>query len=206
MDTPFYSAWVTSLSKSHNVFDLLREAFFVQREGDRPLTLLIIYCLMLVTHLNVAKLVEYLPLVLSPSLSLVVYFLSKEITRDERASLFASIVSALSFQTLIGIYAGFYANWIALLLGYASLTFVVKFIRYNKKNDALIFLSFYLLLAFSHLYTWSIFTVVSVALLVFNLKSTQGYNQGIILIILLILLITALMSVKIWISALIFSR
>ena len=59
VDTTFYSAWVSSLSKSHNVIDLLREAFFVQREGDRPLTLLIIYCLMLVTHLNVAKLIEY---------------------------------------------------------------------------------------------------------------------------------------------------
>jgi hypothetical protein len=36
---------------------------------------------------------------------------------------YLGIFGAVSIHTLVGIYAGFYANWLALIVGYISLVF-----------------------------------------------------------------------------------
>jgi hypothetical protein len=196
VDTSYYAKWVGALFSSDNVYDYLSEAFMVQSNGDRPFVLILIHFLATVTKLNLTDLIEYWPVLLAPSLSIVIFFLTKEITSDERASLLASIISAVSFQTLVGIYAGFYANWFALLFGYSSIIFAVRFIKYRKNINLIFFFVLYLALAFAHVYTLFIITIVLIPFLVLKIKSVEKSRKDIILIILVILLIVASMIVK----------
>ena len=53
--------------------------------------------------------------ILAPILVLVIYFPTRELTNSTLGPLFSSFITAVSFQVMIGTYAGFYSTWIALI-------------------------------------------------------------------------------------------
>jgi asparagine N-glycosylation enzyme membrane subunit Stt3 len=74
--------------------------------------------------------IEYIPIILAPTLVIVVYFVTRElIPNNDIAALLASFLTAVSSHTLIGIYAGFYANWLALTIGYLSFVFLTASVK-----------------------------------------------------------------------------
>ena len=79
------------------------------------------------------QIVEYSPTLFAPLLVLVTFFLTRELTGNDKISIVASLLSAISFQTLIGIYSGFYANWLALILGYSAFGFLVRCLKRPSK-------------------------------------------------------------------------
>ena len=82
-------------------------------------------------------------------------------TLNETTALFAPFLTTTSFQVLIGIYAGFYANWFALLFGYLSIAVLFRALRRSfKKRDLMIFFALIILTMFSHAYTWTILVLV----------------------------------------------
>jgi hypothetical protein len=196
VDTSFYLKWVTAIGNSHDLSEFIRHAFFIESNGDRPLVLIFIYLIWSFTHFELFQIIEYLPLILAPSLAIVSYFFAKEITSDERASLLAAILSAVSFQTLVGIYSGFYANWMGLLFGYSSIVFCVRFIKHRKKADLLFFLVLYLALTFTHVYTWSVITLVLLIFLAINIKSAGRHKRYLIIVIFIMLVVVIGMIIK----------
>lgn len=123
-DSETYVKWMIQLQQSKNLQSFLKSAFIDLTGGDRPLTLIFLFVLTAIITSPTLDTIEYLPVILGPPLVLVVYFLTRELTSDETASIFAAFLTGLGyFQISIGIYAGLYANWIALLIGYSSLIF-----------------------------------------------------------------------------------
>ena len=122
-DTSSYVDWQHNLAQSKNVGDLLHKAFVTT--GDRPIALILIFGLVKTLQLDASVGIDNLPIILGPALVLVVYFLTRELSSSDKVSLLAALFTAVSFQTLIGAYAGYYANWIALVIGY--LGFCVSF-------------------------------------------------------------------------------
>jgi hypothetical protein len=171
VDTPYYISWVEGLKKASNPQELIREAFVIQSSGDRPLTLIFLFVIMKISHIDLFYSIEYIPVVLGPALILTTYFFTREITaKDNTVSLIASFLTAVSFQPLVGIYAGFYANWLALIVGYASLIFLFKFLRTSSKLNFVAFSVMLYILWFTHVYTWSIFVIVIGIFLLVMLK------------------------------------
>src|SRR5206468_12297769 len=110
---------------------------------------------------SISYTIDHLPIILGPGLVLAVFFLTREITSNDTTSLLASFLTAVSFHTLIGIYSGIYANWLALIIGYMSLVFLIRFLKISNKLNLIVYSLLLIFLVFTHVYTWSIFVLFS---------------------------------------------
>jgi hypothetical protein len=195
-DTSIYAKWIDPMNDSKDIPELLRLAFVeirIASTGDRPLSLLILHSLSSFFD-TVSAFEIVLPALLAPLLVLIVYFLTKELTDNTTAAFFSSFITAVSFQVMIGMYAGFYAAWIALIFGYLSLIFALRYLK-NQDNMNLVWLSISMIaLLFSHVYTWTLFTAFFIIFLLV-LKWKRVYDSrsiGIILIIVIAVFVTDL--------------
>ncbi len=135
--------------------DFIYQAFVVQNFGDRPLSLILFSQVLTIFPENPYQIIDLLPVVLSPLLVLVVFFLSREITKNDTIALFASFLTAISFQPLIGIYGGLYANWLALIFGYSSFVFLFRFLKRPNGTNYLFFAILFFSMMLSHSFTWT---------------------------------------------------
>jgi hypothetical protein len=187
VDTHYYVSWVRELAKSKNVSDLIYQAFAVQgQSGDRPLSLLFFFVVYQVVgggNNNLSEVVEHFPIVLGPGTVLALYVLTRELTRNEKIALIAAFFGAVSFHTLIGIYAGFYANWLALIVGYISIAFLFRYLRSGRLSDIVVFSTLLIGVLFIHIYTWTVLaagsgTFLVVLLLVAIWKNKKKGNNN----------------------------
>jgi hypothetical protein len=183
VDTHYYVDWVGALTHSSSPQDLLYQAFVAQNGGDRPITLIFLFALNKIVPSNLVDTIEYVPLILAPALIFVVYLLTRELTSNEVTSLFASFLTAVSFQTLIGIYAGFYSNWFAIIIGYLSFIFLLKFLKKSSILTLSVYTVSIMLLVFAHVYTWSVFLIVTTIFLAVMLKLNYYSRKNIILLL-----------------------
>jgi hypothetical protein len=168
VDTHYYFTWIGELAKSKNVSDLIYQAFVVQgQSGDRPLSLLFLFLVyQVVGGNNLREVIEHFPIILGPGIVLAFYLLTVELTRNEKIALIAAFFGAVSFHTLIGIYAGFYANWLALIVGYISIAFLFRYLRTGRLSDIVVFSTLLIGVLFIHIHTWTILAAVSGTFLV----------------------------------------
>ena len=160
VDTVHYVRWVNVLNNSTNANEFTHQAFEVLSNGDRPISLLIVFAFSKVANGDLSSTIEYLPVILGPILVLVVYFLTRQLTSSDKTALLASFLTAISSQILVGIYAGFYANWIALIFGYSGLLFLLRFLEKARRLDFIAFSACMILLFLSHVFTWIVMSIV----------------------------------------------
>lgn len=189
VDTGYYVSWVGTLMHSHDPREFIQQAFVIQNQGDRPLTLIFLFTIEKLVNTDLFYVTEHLPIILGPTLVLVIYFLTRELTsKNDITSLLASFLTAISFQILIGIYAGFYANWFALIIGYLSFVFLFKFLKSpSNKQNFIIYSLLIILLLFSHVYTWSVVVIVMSLFLAVMLKLDYFCRRTIFLLLLVVL-------------------
>lgn len=196
VDTVYYIDWIEALVHSHSSQEFIQQAFVKQSLGDRPLSLILLYSIQKAGNTNLASTIEYLPILLAPILVLVVYFLTRELTLNDSTALLGSFVTAVSFQPLIGIYAGLYANWLSLIIGYLSFVFLIKYLKVQNKKSLFIYLTLIISLLFVHVYTWSIIAIITsiflICMLKFNLKY---YHKKSIALLLLIILCSVVVDI-----------
>ncbi len=122
--------------------------------SSRPLLLVPMYLAALTGLVSVNQTVEALPAILGPLLAMSTFVLVREGSGSEPVAAIASIFSALSFTATVGMWAGFYANWLALSLAYLFLAVFLSFLRESSRSKfiAMTLLSVSLLLA--HPWTW----------------------------------------------------
>lgn len=178
VDTPYYAAYLNELKNSQSAQDFIHQAFIVHGNGDRPISLILMFAFLqqmtsLGNGIDSAIAIEYLPLLLGPSLVLVIYFLTRELTTNDLTSLLAAFLTAISFHVLIGIYAGFYANWIALIFGYLSFIFFFRFLKEQSAKSLVLYGILLTLTLLSHVYTWSIFAIVMGLYLVVSMAKVR---------------------------------
>ena len=159
VDTPLYVEWLTQMDKQNGSPIIF--AFTKITTGDRPLSMILLYAIVQSTKVDPFFVVEYSPSVLTPLLILVTFFLTRELTSNDRISIISSFLAAISFQTLIGIYSGFYANWIALLLGYLGFVLLIKCMRSPSKFRIMALSMVMISVLLAHVHTWTV--IISVA-------------------------------------------
>lgn len=186
VDTPYYVEWVNGLSKSQTPQEFFTNAFVTQASGGRPITLIFIYAVSKVGSLDLQTIVEYLPMILGPGLVITLYCLTLEITKDERISLIASFVTSISFHVLIGIYAGFYANWLALITGYAGILFLLRYLREQQVRDLAAFSVLLYTTLLSHVYTWSVMALVMGILLAITIYRYRDKRKGSLILMMIL--------------------
>ena len=196
VDTDYYVNWINALSHATDYRDFFHQAFVVQSFGDKPLVLIFLFTI--TKFLNVTDsffVLEHVPMILGPLLVLVAFYLTREMTSNDKQALLASFLTSISFHVTVGIYAGFYANWFALIIGYLSFLFLVRSLKYSSSNQNLIVFSVLIIvLLFTHVHTWSILVAVMSILLIILIKVKQ-YSKSRIALLLIILLSSVIFDV-----------
>jgi hypothetical protein len=187
-DTYHYVTWLRELEKSKNLSDLIYQLFVVQGiDGDRPLSLIFLFLVYQVAGgNNLSEVVEHFPIILGPGIVFAFYLLTVELTRNEKIALIAAFFGGVSLHTLIGIYAGFYANWLGLIVGYISIAFLFRYLRSGRLSDIVVFSTLLIGGLFIHVYTWTVLAAVSgiflVAMLLVGIwkkkKKNNTYNNN----------------------------
>lgn len=195
VDTHYYVEWVGILIKSSSVGDFFNQAFVIIQHGDRPFSLLFLFIVSkIIPSENLSYVFEHVPIILGPALILVVYFLTRELTSNDLASLLSAFVTAVSFHTLIGIYAGAYGNWLALIVGYLSIIFLLRSLKETNKLNCGLFFMLLATLLFTHIYTWSILILVMGVFLLVLFKLNY-YDRKKIILLLIVLSCSLLIDV-----------
>lgn len=215
VDTVAYVDWLNPLIKSNNFQEFIRQASVIlqHQAGDRPLSVIFVFAIVkLVNNPDISYVVEHVPVILGPALVLVTYFLTRELTSNDTTSLLAAFLTTISFQVLIGVYSGYYANWLALIIGYLSIVFLIRFLKgsshHNNKINFIIFFILLVLLQFTHVYTWTILTPVIGIFLAVMLKLKYYDKRKLLLPLLTIvcLIVIDVAIVAIWASASVIER
>ncbi|HZD35311.1 MAG TPA: hypothetical protein VE130_08915, partial [Nitrososphaeraceae archaeon] len=93
----------------------------------------------------------------------------------------------VSYHTLIGIYAGFFANWIALIIGYVSIGFLFRFLNRSRKLDIAVFFVAMIALMLAHTYTWTVFVIIIPIFLLIMLRMKLYPRRSIFLLLAVVL-------------------
>jgi hypothetical protein len=194
VDTGSYVKSINILLQSNDLQEFIRQAFVIQSAGDRPISLIFLFTIVKIVNANLFHTIEYVPMILGPALILVIYLLTRELTSNDVTSLLAAFLTAISFHILIGIYAGFYANWFALIIGYLSFVFLIRFLKKPSKLNLLIYSTLMVLLLFSHVYTWTVLAMVMGIFLAIMFKFNY-YSKKSIIILLLVLLSSIIIDI-----------
>jgi len=174
----------------------LQKAFVAPNSEDRPLSLILFSGVLKIFPDNPYLVIDHLPIILSPLLVLAVFFLTRELTSNDTVSLLASFLTAVSFQTLIGIYGGLYSNLLALIFGYFSIVFLLRFLKRPSGINYLAFSVLLFLMMLSHIYTWTILTLFFSIFLIVTWRLKMFERKTIALVFLIIVASAAFDSGK----------
>jgi len=178
-DSLDYVNVLNKLAQSKTSEEFIKQVFTVNFSGDRPFTILFLHTIAKILPTNLFNTVDHVPIILGPALVLVVFFLTRELTTNDTTSLLASFLTAVSFHTLNGIYSGIYANWIALIIGYLLFVFLIRFLKVPNKVNLACYSVLLIILLFSHVYTWTILTLVTCIFLVAMFKLNRYTRRNI---------------------------
>jgi hypothetical protein len=199
VDTDQYTLWISNLTESSNQGSgkILRQLFSVEG-GDRPLSLFFMFLAAKITNSeDISHMIDRSPVLLAPMLVLSVYFLTRQLISNYTTPFLAAFLTAISSQVLIGIFAGFYANWVALIIGYFCLGYFFKFLKDPRKPILAMFSILLIATLFAHVYTWTIISLcASVFLILLILYRTTDYSRKAIILILIVIASSAVIDIS----------
>ncbi len=152
IDSPLYVTWINQML-AKPVPQALQYSFVEGLDGSRPLLLVILYAL---ASLGVSptQIIEYLPIVLAPFLTLSTYIFVRLGHGSQGLAGLTALLTPFSYYLTVGLWGGYYANMLALVFAYLFLTLLLLFSKSPSipKYCAMFALSVALFL--THPWTW----------------------------------------------------
>jgi len=134
--------------------------------GSRPLLLIPIYLVVASGVVTTVRAVEFLPAVLGPLLVLSTFLFVREGQQSERLAGVASLFSAFSFNATVGMWAGSYANWLALAEAYLFLAFLLGFFRTASISKYVILAALSLGILLTYPWIWAMVLTIAAVFVV----------------------------------------
>src|SRR5438132_643256 len=152
VDSPTYVTWISQML-ARPVPQALQYSFVEGLDGSRPLLLVLLY---MVASLGVSpsQVIEYLPMILAPLLSLSTYAFVRYGHGSANFAGLTALFTPFTFHLPVGLWGGYYANMLALVFAYLFLTHLLLFSKSPSatKYSAMFALSIALFL--THPWTW----------------------------------------------------
>jgi len=180
-DIPDYTKKITILADSKDFPSYVHQAFAGLLHGDRPFSYITIHLISIISGHSLEFVLKYLPALLAPLMVVSVYFLVRFAYDDNhKLAILSAILMATSHQVIIGFYAAFYANWMALIIVFISSIFLLKSIKkpYLDSKSVFLFAILTISVLFLHSYTWSYYIVVISLFLVWTAITKLRSNQN----------------------------
>jgi len=159
IDSPLYVGWINQMI-ARPLPQALQYSFVEGLEGSRPLLLIPLY-LVALAGASPSRIIECLPMFLAPMLSLSTYIFVRYGQGSAGLAGLSALFTPISFYLTVGLWGGYYANWLALIVVYLYMTCLLTFSRSPSivKQIAVYSLSAALFLA--HPWTWVLVVTVS---------------------------------------------
>ena len=172
IDSPLYLGWIGQML-ARPLQQALQYSFVEGLEGSRPLLLVLLYSVAS-AGISPSQILEYLPMVLAPLLSLSIYTFVRYGNGSARFAGLTALFSSVSFYSTVGLWGGYYANWLALILVYLFLTCLLIF---SRSPSAVKYCAMYILsvaMFLIHPYTWVMIVLVSLVFSFFLWRETRN--------------------------------
>lgn len=170
VDTPQYVDWINQMLQ-RPPGEALSYAFGQAGLGSRPLFLILLYFVASIGGVGADSVVKFQPAVLGPLLVLSSFILVRAGLRDERRAGVAAVIVGLSFNVTVGMWAGYYANWFALVEGNLLLASFLGFLEHRSNQGYTVTLGLTLTLLLTHPWTWIMILAI---MLVFAVVRQEG--------------------------------
>jgi hypothetical protein len=173
VDIRYYSAWLSNMLKT-DCWGAIEYAFHGVDNGNRPLYLLMLYTLV---SLGIPKQVvlNFEALLISPFFTSAIYYATKHLSNNHPYALLASLAAVLGFNMTVGMMAGFFAAWSALIPFYICIALTPSLVIGGLKG-----LTIALILSITMLYiypwTWSLLMAILTLYLAFS--TLQSLRKG----------------------------
>ncbi len=156
VDTQKYSTVVGNML-GKNFIDAVHYSFVDPVfKGSRPLVMLFFYGIAATFGTDADGVLRLAPALLASLLAITTFGFVRYGLGDRRTAILAALLSVFSYQVSVSIWAGYYANWLALAECYLLLTTVLSF---SKSRSKLAFTGMFassISLLFTHPWTWTI--------------------------------------------------
>jgi len=160
VDTHYYIEWLNQmlqLSPAGAFSYAIGNASY----GSRPLILIPIYLVVSTGVVSTIRAVEFLPAVLGPLVALSTFVFVREGQKSEKLAGVVSLLSAFSFNATVGMWAGFFANWLAIAEAYIFLTLLLRFLRTMSRRGFVLLTLMSIAMFLTH--PWTGMVVLTVA-------------------------------------------
>ena len=186
VDVVYYTQWLNDMMGSGNevggntgdgksMYTSIIGKAFILNDGDRPLSLLLMFTIYKIvnifTSVEVSMVIRFMPLFLAPILTYIVYRFALILYNDRMIASIVALFTPFSYHFVVGIYAGFFANWLALIAMYATLICLLLYIKGERTLHLLSIFLCLVLVMLLHVYTWVyliagliLFTIISIIL------------------------------------------
>ncbi len=134
--------------------------------GSRPLFLMAVYFVASIANNNVDVVIRFLPTLMAPLLVLSAYgFVSLSTQNREKAALTA-LLTAFSPVVTVGMWAGYYANWLALVEALAFLGILLSHLQHPSYPKLALSAGLSVAILLTHLWTWIVVIPITFVFLI----------------------------------------
>src|SRR5438094_6844633 len=171
VDSPTYVTWISQMTSKPPV-QALQYSFVTGLDGSRPLLLILLY-LVASTGISPDLIIEYLPIVLAPLLSLSSYVFVRYGHGSANFAALAALFTPLSFYVTVAMWGGYYANMLGLIEAYFFLTFLLLFSKSPSTTRYGAMFALSIMLFLNQPWTWALIITASLFFAVSLWKETS---------------------------------
>ncbi len=161
VDAHFYIDWTNQMLQKPPAA-AISYAMGSASQGSRPLLLVPMYLVVSTGIITTSEAVVSLPVIIGALLAVSTFLFVREGQQSERMAGLAALLSVFSFNTTVGLWAGFYANWLALVEAYLFLAVLLSFLRSRSNTKLFILTLLSLSILLTHPWTWVIILSVTI--------------------------------------------
>jgi hypothetical protein len=179
-DNPLIRYFGVDVDEYVNVYSIVESnplnAFAVEN-GNRSIFYLILYLFQKISGFTTRNAVIFLPIILNPLFTYSSYMLGEELFQDANIVESSLIFAAFGFPLVIGLYAYYLTNILALSLIYFSLAYLFATIRLDNIKKLIISIIFGTLMVFTHPWTFDQFFIALILLTSYIFYSNYRKKQ-----------------------------
>src|SRR3989442_8424191 len=159
IDSPTYVTWINQMLQ-RPLLQALQYSFVEGLDGFRPLLLIPLY-LVASTGISPNQIIEYLPMLLAPLLSLSSYLFVRFGQGSARLAGLTALLTSTSFYITVGMWGGYYANMLGTIEACLFLTFLLLSSKSPSASRYSAMFAFSVALFLTHPWTWVLIITVS---------------------------------------------
>jgi len=174
-DVSTYVKWLVEMD-TRGTANVFPQAFFDL--PSRSLSVVLMYLGWKASGVSIGQFFQLLPLCLGLMLVLVAFFFARKAGFNSWAASFVALFTAFSFQLTVGMYGGFFSNWVCLIFLYLAWGFLFWSMRKGSWSLLGAATLFQVCVLFAHVETWEMTIGIAAVFVVITFARSLARKRG----------------------------